>query len=528
MPRRPAVGLVCCYVLGTWAGLRVAPAAWWPAFAGVVAVVALSWLALRLSRRVGLAGVYVSVALVAWLAVGVRPCARPSPVPFAVDADGGLAAELTGIVAGDVTPVLSARTDGEILTFRFRVESIARDGDVRSWPALVKVRWYAWPGRQRPAYGQRWVLGARLRGPSEGYRGRLRYSAFTGPGGSRCLSSGHGWQFFTGCYAARRSAAAQLAEGIADSAESVSLLQALLLGYRAQLAGPTRLLFTSTGTFHVFAISGLHVGIFCGLMIFALRAARVSRVRWILFVAPLLAGYTVATGAKPSAVRACAMAIVYLAAPLFGRRADSLSSLAVAALVVLAAKPGQLNDAGFIFSFIVVAGLIAMCPLFYERLARGLQPDPLRLDHEPLRVRVLRGVGRGVAGLAAVAWSAWLVSAPLTAFFFGRLTLIAPLSNLFVVPLVFMIVVSGCLSLVLGACIPWLGITFNHANLALIGLTVKGLGLLQRVPYGSLAVAKPPVWAIGLWYALLAAWVLRWRRAAVRGAGNSVDSAGPE
>lgn len=270
------------------------------------------------------------------------------------------------------------------------------------------------------------------------------------------------------------------------------------------------------------------MGIWALLITVVLKAFRVCRVYWVLFLGPLLIAYTLATGARASAVRACIMAIIYFLAPLLGRKADVFSTLALAALIILVAVPAQLFDVGFIFSFVVVTGIIVLYPIFesmspLEKLARqdrfiprGIEMDGRDLDELTwrerigvfFRTKVIKHVWRPflkyVSSLVSVSCSAWLVSAPLTAYFFGRFAPVALLGNLIVIPLAFLIILTGCLSIVLGSCIALFADIFNHANLALVSILVWATKFMASVPFGSIQVSNQPLWLILTWYVLLA------------------------
>jgi competence protein ComEC len=350
-----------------------------------------------------------------------------------------------------------------------------------------------------------------------------RFEFVSGLRSSECLQRGSPHSPGATCLAGRRAAARILALGIEDSPRTVGLLRALLLGYRSDLTPGDRDLFAVTGTLHIFAISGLHVGIVCLLLMRLLSALGVPRTLWAAWIAPALAVYTFATGAKPSAVRACIMAVLFVSAPLLGRRPDSLSAVAAAALLILGVYPKQLQQAGFVLSFVVVTGLILLVPVAVRclelavaeagvRFGRGTrsvmplfwEPDPARDRSAPNRLAWLQGAVRYLASLVALSCSAWLVSAPLTAYYFGRFTPIAIVGNVLVVPLAFLIVLGGCLSLLLGSVLGVCAAIFNHANLALATVLVQALRLMSRVPGGAIDVPRPSPWAVGLWYALLA------------------------
>ena len=307
----------------------------------------------------------------------------------------------------------------------------------------------------------------------------------------------------TRCFRFRRNASEYLSAGIEDHPDAVALSRALLLGVRGEISSEARQVFRATGTLHIFAISGLHVGMICLMIRVVLCRFRISRVHWVLFIAPLLVFYTIVTGARASAVRACIMAIIYYLAPLLGRKADVASALALAGLLILLVSPGQLLDVGFVFSFVVVAGIVVYYPIFERPLRRLWEVDPLRLQKEHRIIGALRGCVRYICTLTAISCSAWLASAPLTAYYFGRFAPVALPANLVVIPLVFLIVLAGCLSLLLGSCVWVLAEIFNNANLALIYLLSHTMQGICSIPFGSLDIPRPSIWLVLLWYFVL-------------------------
>ena len=256
---------------------------------------------------------------------------------------------------------------------------------------------------------------------------------------------------------------------------------------------------------------------------------RISRVYWVLFMAPLLVFYTILTGARASAVRACIMAIIYYMAPLLGRKADVASALALAALIILAVSPAQLLDVGFIFSFVVVAGIVVYYPIFERPLRRFWEVDPARLQEEHKAIKALRGCARYICTLTAISCSAWLASMPLTAYYFGRFAPVALPANLVVIPLVFLIVLSGCLSLLLGSCVWVLAEIFNNASLALIWVLSRTMAAVRAIPGGSLDIATPSIWLVLVWYFALGslALYLRGSRGSAFAKGSGGTSCSP-
>lgn len=281
----------------------------------------------------------------------------------------------------------------------------------------------------------------------------------------------------------RKSAAPRLERGLDGLPVQISVLKALVLGYRSELPRETVDVFKRTGTMHIFAISGLHVGIVGLLLAQLLRALGVTRGRMGLFLIPILGLYVVSTGMKPSALRAFLMAVVFLAAPLFHRRPDIPSSVALAALVLLFFRPLDILSPGFIFSFSVVTFLVMAFAKVPKAWLRGpwLQRYSVSLVITSL-----------AAGAAAV---------PMSALFFGNFAPIAFVGNLLVVPLTFCIVLCGWLSIL----IPLTSEIFNAAAVVFIDLLLGSARMLDGIPGSSFRVTPPSLFAVLLWYAGLIA-----------------------
>jgi ComEC/Rec2-related protein len=427
--------------------------------------------------------------------------------------------EVVGVVTGDPDVLPSTRSGRVAARFPLRIDRLD-DVPVPGLAegATLQVFCYGAEDDVRvPLYGEKWrfrgsvLSGAADRQEKKGSYRRTSQCLRTNFRNAQFISDGHGWRIAESCFAARKAAAEYLSAGISEHKQAVAIMESLLLGYR-RLSFELRQVFVFTGTLHIFAISGSHVVVMASIVLVVLGIMRISSIHWVLFMGPFLCMYTFATGMQSSAVRACIMAIVFWGAPLLGRRADSLSALAVSAVLIVAVVPSQLFDSGFVLSFTCVLGLIALYPVFNSPVQKLLQPDPLRLQPEPVLMRGMRTAGSWLWSSVAMSCSAWLVSAPLTAWYFCNFTPIGLVSNLIVIPVSFFVILAGCLSLVLGACVYELAVIFNHANLVLVELLVRSMQFMASLPCANIKVEPPPVWMIVLWYALLMLWVFERKR----------------
>ncbi len=415
--------------------------------------------------------------------------------------------ELTGTVEDE--PSVSG-TDGTV-SFLFHAETV-RCGE-EQLPSDVVLRVYLKNSAAPVLFREQWQLRGRYTGyekPRGGTSGFLSVS-----GANACKIKAAGNTPAGRCYKIRRNAAALLRPGVEAFPEQTQLLHAMLLGYRQSIPPALYQMFTRTGTLHIFAISGQHVVILAAIFIAGLKIFGISRPRWGLLLLPALFLYIFTTGLQPSALRALAMAAVFFAAPLVGRRPDVASSIALATVLLLALQPATIGDPGFLLSFVVVCGLILVNG-WAVRQINGLRLAGWDAFLKPLggshpASALLRSIGL----LMLTSLAAWLFSAPITARFFNTLSPAALIGNLAVIPLTFMIMLAGCLALLGGVFFLPAAALFNQANLLLISFLIWIVNRLSALPGACRAVRAPSALVTGLWYAGLVLFFtgpVRWRK----------------
>ena len=224
-----------------------------------------------------------------------------------------------------------------------------------------------------------------------------------------------------------------------------AVYRGLVLGDRTALSPAAKELFRRTGTAHLFAISGLHIGLIAGFLVAVF--SRLDQRVTLLCVGLLLLFYLLLVGSPPSAVRAFVMAILFGAAFLPGRRYNLLAAVAASAALVLLLVPNEVFSAGFQFSYTVVLVIVAFgLPLARRFRASYRHRDPLETpplwSYQTFRDRVTDST--------AISLAALLGSLPLTAQQFGILPLVAlPLNLLLLLP-VFGVLGAGLFSVVSG------------------------------------------------------------------------------
>ena len=359
----PAVAVASGIFLGR--GLMFTrPESWWP-------IAAFGLLALANTR---LRPVCVTFA---WLCLGIFAEAwhRPGPPPE-IDAGSRETMILEGCVVEPT--VFSANREQFTLELdraaRARVSLNLRDGD----PA------------QRLDYGQHIEIEARIRRPhnynnpgSFDYAGYLaRQNIFwtatmTAGSTARVLPGRCGSRFMSAVFALRVAALDRIEALYGTDLYSTGMMEAILIGETSKLEKIWTQSFRRTGTFHALVISGVHVTVLAGVLLFLLRICALPEIPALAITAAAAWIYALVSGFSAPVVRAAGGFTLYLVARFFFRRGRVLNLLAAVALVYLLWDPGQLFDASFVLSFLCVAAIGALAAPLLEATsipyARGMQ-----------------------------------------------------------------------------------------------------------------------------------------------------------
>jgi len=242
---------------------------------------------------------------------------------------------------------------------------------------------------QRLEYGERIEIEARVRAPRNfnnpgsfdyaGYlaRQRIYWTAGMARGSvarvlpGRCGSRPMAWIF------ALRGAALDRIERLYADGYTSGMMEAMLIGETSQLQKIWTDNFRRTGTFHALVISGAHVAVLAGVLLFFLRICSLGEIPALALTAGAAWLYALVSGFSPPVARAAGGFTLYLIARFFFRRGRVLNLLAAVALVYLLSDPGEMGDASFQLSFLCVGALGGLAAPLLEAttapFARGLR-----------------------------------------------------------------------------------------------------------------------------------------------------------
>jgi competence protein ComEC len=312
------------------------------------------------------------------------------------------------------------------------------------------------------------------------------------PEDSRVVSHAGGNPILRAAQQSRAWMQSVLCRSLEDAPEVQNFLSGIVLGLRHQTEDDIEEPFQQTGTLHLFAVAGLHVGIIARILWLVAMLAQLPRKWASALIIPLLLFYATVTGLHVSSVRAAIMSSILLGGAFFERRVFALNSLAAAAFLLLCWDTNELFATGFQLSFAVVGAIVILADPLSKTLRPLVAHDPFlppSLLSAPRRTwhAFLRELSRA----SAVSTAAWVGSIVLIATYFYLIAPISLVANLVVVPIAFLILAIAMLSLVTAPVAATVSIVFNNANLVLARVVIGIVHFFAQFPTGHYYVAHP-------------------------------------
>lgn len=256
-----------------------------------------------------------------------------------------------------------------------------------------------------------------------------------------------------------------------DDPSVLGFLTAELTGDKSLLPESDYVAMQETGLAHIFAVSGLHCAFLVTLL--SLLIPPTHRRTLCAVASAVLVFYMLLTGLSPSVARACVMQLFLLSAPLFRRGSDPLTSLAAALTVILLVNPYAVGSVSLQLSFAATLGMVLLSGRLYKSFTAWYRG----------RNRAVRAALSFLAANLAATLGALVFTAPLTAYYFNILSLVAPLAGLLAVPAAGYAFMSAFVSALLGLVWTPLGLLAGYVPLLLVKYILWVAHLLLAVPY---------------------------------------------
>lgn len=197
--------------------------------------------------------------------------------------------------------------------------------------------------------------------------------------------------------------------------QDFAVIAAMAMGDKSALNQETKEVYSISGTSHILAVSGLHIGIIFQLIILLLGGKRRSKLTIILSTTIVWA-YVIFIGFPTSAVRAATMLSIYSMVLLSLRPDPTLNTLALAYIIMVLVNPFNIFDIGFQMSFLAVGSILLFYPLFFCLLS----------SHS--------NIIRAIWGLFCVSLAAQIGTLPLIVFYFGRISCYSLITSFIAIP----------------------------------------------------------------------------------------------
>lgn len=211
------------------------------------------------------------------------------------------------------------------------------------------------------------------------------------------------------------------------STKQAQLLGAMLLGKKSEINNELKEKLNLSGIRHLTAISGMHTIIVISALMYLFLAIGLWRKQAFALTIVFILLFIALTGFQPSTIRASIMAFFLLLAQAVGRLKDATRAIVLTALIMLFINPFLLFDVGFQLSFLAVLGINYFSPIFNNYLRK----IPFK-------------------NILAMTLAAQTFTLPILIYNFGYFSIIAPITNLLVLPVLPFILILGFFSLFLG------------------------------------------------------------------------------
>lgn len=276
--------------------------------------------------------------------------------------------------------------------------------------------------------------------------------------------------------------------------DTAAFLTAILTGDKFGLSEWAAADLSEAGLYHILAVSGMHCGFLLTLVVLLTGRHRRKLLTGVMLV--LLVFYALLTGGSPSVVRACVMLVLLLAAPLFDRESDGPTSLLTALFLILLWNPFAAASISLQLSFAAMAGILWLTPKLYK-LLKG----------EKKHGKVFRFT----AASFSATMGALVFTVPLSAYYFGTLVLISPLSNLLCLWAASGVFLLGLLAVLAGFFWTPLGMLLAVVPRLLAGYILEAAHLLAKLPYHAVYFSNPYLkyWLTFAYLLFLAAYLMK-------------------
>ena len=264
--------------------------------------------------------------------------------------------------------------------------------------------------------------------------------------------------------------------------DSAAFMSGILIGSRSALPKVLTDILIALGLSHIVAVSGYNLTILVGF----LNKRFAKNWRWGGLVTSLwiILGFVIISGASASILRAGIMSAVFLVANHYGRRLNLIVCLCITAVVMILIQPQSiLSDIGWQLSFLSLFGITMLAPKISKLL--------------PSKPRLLNDI-------LSVTLAAQIATAGLVIYKFDQISVLAPLSNLIIIPLIPSLMLLGVIAALFGLVLPQFAYLFFGRFIHIVFTTIFDfLTYLSKWQVSVIQFNNFSVWAVVIYYAVI-------------------------
>lgn len=246
-----------------------------------------------------------------------------------------------------------------------------------------------------------------------------------------------------------------------------NILKGIMIGDKSDFSYELNRKFSNSGISHIVAVSGLHISILY-LFLTNIFGSFSRRSLWkILVVVPFITLFMAGAGFSHSVCRASIMVFVYILATITRRRYDPITSLFISLGIILAVAPYSIFSRSMVLSFFAVLGILVYFEYIYSAITFSI--PTVRIKNNLLQ-KTLNKIIFYIPSSIALSVSVFIGTAYFLVLFFETISKVQILTNIWIVPLTFVVFVLGYLSCITFSISPWL---YNTSLKYPLGLCLK-------------------------------------------------------
>ncbi|MFA5188554.1 MAG: ComEC/Rec2 family competence protein [Patescibacteria group bacterium] len=283
-----------------------------------------------------------------------------------------------------------------------------------------------------------------------------------------------------------------------------SFLAGLLIGAKRAIPGDLQTAFSKTGTTHVVAVSGYNVTIIAVFLMLIFQNLGLGRKKSFWLIIGFLIFFAIMTGLQSSCIRAAIMGGVVLLANYLGRLSKIRNVLVLTAVIMIALNPKILVfDLGFQLSFLATLGLVYLNPILLQIL---------KIKNLKLSARGGKIVKLIFGDFLLTTLSAIIMTQPIILYNYGKISLIAPVANILILPFVPLAMLLGFLTGILAMVWTGLGWVAGWSVWLVLTYIIWILEHLAKLNWAYFELPKISVWVMLIFYAIIIGSIWRFKK----------------